>query len=296
MVIRVGPAGWSYSDWEGVVYPRPKPRGFHALPFLARFFDLIELNASFYALPEQTSCAQWASLVKPWPAFRFTAKLPQELTHASLDANASKQLARAFEQRLEPLSASGRLLGLLAQFPIGFQAQASSFAHLETLLEWFDPAHIVLELRHASWFSKDHLARIQRLGVSLADIDLPASSSHPPAHVPPIGRLGYLRLHGRNSQTWFQRGVGRDQRYDYLYSPAEVSELAKRAQRLAGEHDETAVVTNNHFSGQAVANALELKALLTSERVLAPADLVRAFPHLAGSVRAAGQNQLFDGA
>ncbi len=70
-MIRVGPAGWSYADWEGVVVPRRKPPGFHALPYLAGFFDCIEINSSFYAIPERRHVARWVELVAGRESFRF---------------------------------------------------------------------------------------------------------------------------------------------------------------------------------------------------------------------------------
>ncbi len=293
MVIRIGPAGWSYPDWEGVVYPRPHPRGFHALPYLARWFDVIEINSSFYALPDAANVARWVELAQPFEPLRFSAKLPQELTHGEFEPRAAEALAREFSARLTALSQSGRLLGLLAQFPVSFRADARALERVERLREWFDRAPLVLELRHASWFEPARLERLERLGVSLAHIDLPASRSHPPTWHRPFGPLGYLRLHGRNATTWFQRGAGRDQRYDYLYGARELGEIAERARRLSGEHDETAVVTNNHFAGQAVLNALELRALLSSVAPTAPAELVRAYPERLKGYSSGGQGELF---
>jgi uncharacterized protein YecE (DUF72 family) len=293
-VIRIGPAGWSYADWEGIVYPKPKPRGFHPLTLLGRYFDLVEIDSSFYALPERKNCARWSELVGRWPDFRFTAKLPQALTHESGPEQERAALAREFLSRIAPLAEADRLLGLLAQFPISFQARAASWQRVEALCDWFDPGLLVFELRHASWYDAASLDRLARTGASLAHIDLPRSKSHPPDWFRPLGRLGYLRLHGRNAAQWFKAGAGRDQRYAYSYAPTELEQLAAKARRLAGEHDQTALVTNNHFEGQAVANALELKALLQGEPVAAPREWVRAFPRLAKLVKATGQGQMFE--
>lgn len=80
-MIRVGPAGWSYADWEGTVYPRPKPRDFHALPYLARTFDLFELNSSFYGIPPSRNAESWVRRLEDHPGVRFTAKLYGGFTH-----------------------------------------------------------------------------------------------------------------------------------------------------------------------------------------------------------------------
>ena len=82
-------------------------------------------------------------------------------------------------------------------------------------------------------------------------------------------------------------------RYDYLYPKPELSQLAEKARRLAAQHDETFVVMNNHFEGQAVANAIELKAELGTVRPSAPPGLVERFPRLADVVRVEGQQRLF---
>jgi uncharacterized protein YecE (DUF72 family) len=102
-----------------------------------------------------------------------------------------------------------------------------------------------------------------------------------------------LRLHGRNARAWFDPRAGRDQKYDHLYAPEEVHELAQLARRLASGADETFVITNNHFSGKAVANALELLGELGAAPLLGPAELLAAYPRLRARVRADGQDSLF---
>ena len=80
-MIRIGPAGWSYKDWEGVVYPMPKPKGFHEATYLAQYFDTIEINSTFYRPPEPGVARNWTNRVSANPRFRFTAKLWRGFTH-----------------------------------------------------------------------------------------------------------------------------------------------------------------------------------------------------------------------
>ncbi|HUR27764.1 MAG TPA: DUF72 domain-containing protein, partial [Planctomycetota bacterium] len=198
-MIRVGPAGWSYADWEGPVYPRPKPRGFHPLAYLARFVDLMEINSTFYALPKAESAAHWAQLVAAHPTFRFTAKLYQDFTHTAKPLDGLAREVGEFHAGLEPLIEAGRLSVLLAQFPTSFQANPTTMERLTTLQRHFSRVPLVLELRHAAWFEPSALRFVRELGVSLAAIDLPQAPQHPPSDHPTPGPIGYLRLHGRNA-------------------------------------------------------------------------------------------------
>lgn len=298
-MIRVGPAGWSYADWEGRVYPRRKPRGFHALPFLARYVDCVELNSSFYALPDPRHVETWVRHVEPWPEFRFTAKLHGDLTHGEPRDVAAG--VGAYLASIEPLCSSHRLGSILVQFPLGFRDGDGARGRLAQLAEALRSSTVVVELRHASWFEPGALEYLGGLGGgrwSLAEIDLPpppagSSARHPPVEPAKVGPQGYLRVHGRNQAAWFDPGSGRDQKYDYLYTPDEVQELVERSRRLAGGRDETYVITNNHFGGQALANAIEIRAALRGEPVPAPAELVHSFPRLARVARSEGQQQLF---
>lgn len=293
-MIRVGPAGWSYPDWEGIVYPRAKEKGFHPLAHLARYVDCVELNSSFYATPRAEHAARWATLIADRPRFRFTAKLERVFTHQKLPPEPElTHRAEAFLEGLEPLRAAGRLSALLVQFPFGFVQGAAGVERLARLASAFGHLPLVLEVRHRSWFEDEGLTAIADLGYSLAAIDLPAADDHPPAVPPLLGPLGYVRLHGRNASAWFDPKAGRDRRYDWLYAPEELAEVVQVTRRLATGRDETFVITNNHFSGKAVANALELLFALGGERPLAPAELRSAFPRLREVTRPDRQDTLF---
>ncbi len=297
-MIRLGPAGWSYPDWEGRVYPEHKPPGFHPLALLAKSFDCIEINSTFYALPRAEHAQRWLELVREHPRFRFVAKLHRDFTHigtreaeergALLEAH-----AREYTAGLEPLVRAKRLSALLVQFPISFLFGKDEVRRLGRLHAFFPGVPLVLEVRHNSWFTPPARDTLRGLSYSLAYIDLPPAWNHPPEWHEPTGPLGYLRLHGRNSEHWFREESGRDQRYDYLYEPAELEGVARRARRISGTHEDTYVITNNHFGGKAVANAIELAFLLSGEKQHAPEELVQSFPRLAAVVRDEGQGRLF---
>jgi uncharacterized protein YecE (DUF72 family) len=201
--------------------------------------------------------------------------------------------AVAFRAGLAPLRESGRLLASLAQFPVSFQATREGWARLERIRHWFAEDELVLELRHRTWFGDAELNRLQGMDVSLAHIDLPSAADHPPEGHGSLGPIGYLRVHGRNRSTWFDAKAGRDQRYDYRYPRQEVEHLAKRMQEVGKTTERPLLVTNNHYGGQAVANALELKGLLEGVKPRAPEALVQTFPDLQRWVQAEGQMPLF---
>lgn len=298
-MIRVGPAGWSYPDWEGPVYPRHKPADFHPLRFLSRYVNCVEINSTFYAPPRKEYAQRWAELISDRADFRLTVKLHRDFTHAggaggrAIPPEQREPRAQQFLEGIEPLRRSGRLAAILVQFPFSFRQSDKGLRQLGSLRSLFDPVPMVLELRHRSWFTPPSINAIAGLAYSLAEIDLPESWDHPPARHGTPGPLGYLRLHGRNREAWFDRSAGRDQKYDYLYPPDEVESLVERAKHLAGEHDETYVITNNHFSGKAVANALEILHGLAGTPVPAPEGLVEHFPRLARITTPDGQQKLF---
>lgn len=291
-MVLIGVAGWSYADWNGTVYPRRKPHDFHPLSYLARYIDLMEVNSSFYALPRADQVGRWARLVEPFPDFRFTAKLHGSFSHGPVE-DMSAEVAQAFIDGIAPLTEDLRLLCLLVQFPVFFRQDDAGWQRLERIRSLFPSQKLVLELRHRSWFEEGAIERLAGLEVGLAHIDLPAARDHPPQQHPSLGDLGYLRLHGRNKDTWFDAKAGRDDRYDYRYDRREVEALAERMQSIDHGTQRSLLVANNHFGGQALANALELKGLLEGQPARAPETLVTAFPDLRPWTRPEGQMTLF---
>ncbi|HET6204055.1 MAG TPA: DUF72 domain-containing protein [Planctomycetota bacterium] len=294
--VRVGVAGWSYRDWEGVVYPEGKPRGFDPLRYLAGYLDCLEVNSTFYRIPRPATAERWARAVEDRPRFRFTAKVWEGFTHGK-KGEATEEDVRAFRAAVEPLRAAGRLGAIVFQFPWHYARCPGNEERIARLALAFESLPRVLEVRHASWVEPEGVERISALGFSLCNIDQPLarSSLRPAARV--TGPVGYVRLHGRNYGAWFSREAGRDEKYDYLYTEEEEDEWVGRARTIAARAEETYVVANNHFRGQAPANALSIRAKLEGGRVAVPPPLLRAFPLLekvAGPAEAPGERGLFD--
>jgi uncharacterized protein YecE (DUF72 family) len=219
--------------------------------------------------------------VAAFPDLAFVVKVHQDFTHGPA-IEPEPALADAFVSGIEPLAASGRLVALLAQFPVSFRPEPRAFERLGRIAERLRIAPLLFELRHRLWFEETNLRRVATLGAGLVHVDLPPHGDHPPAEHPSLGPLGYLRLHGRNAAAWFDPSAGRDARYDHRYDTSEVAEIAARARRIAATTERTLVVANNHYGGKAVAVALEVRAALEGRPVAAPAPLLDAFPDLAG--------------
>jgi uncharacterized protein YecE (DUF72 family) len=274
-MIRFGPAGWSYDDWKGIVYPKPAPRGFDPLAYLADYFDTVEINSSFYGPPRPSAVKTWLDRVSGHDRFRFTAKLHRRFTHDRKTAWTRDEVATV-RAAMDPMHAAGKLGALLLQFPWSFRRTDESREWLDDLAAEFADYPLVLEVRHSSWNVPGFFAEIADRGIGFVNIDQPlfADSIEPSARV--TSRVGYVRVHGRNYQDWWRKGAGVYARYDYLYPARELKPWAERVEEVAGqpETEEVYVVTNNHARGKAAANALMLNAMVEGHRVAAPEPLV----------------------
>jgi uncharacterized protein YecE (DUF72 family) len=282
-VIRFGPAGWEYPDWAGIVYPKPEPRGFDRLRFLARYFGTVEVNASFYRPFPADVAARWCERVGDAPRFRFAAKVWRRFTHERGEAFGAEEVAQG-RAALDRMRRDGRLGAALLQFPWSFKRDAASEEWLRGVFRAFEGLPLVLEVRHVSWDAPEVLEELAERGVGIVNVDQPLfhGSMRPAARV--TSPVAYVRVHGRNYKDWFRKGAGRDARYDYLYTAGELEPWAKRVKALAHSvrAPDVYVVTNNHFRGQAAANATMLEAMVEGEKVEAPATLVEKYPDALG--------------
>jgi len=277
-MIRIGPAGWSYEDWEGIVYPPGKGKKFDPLPYLAEFFETIEINNTFYRAPSAKMVKGWVRRIEGNPDFRFTAKLYRLFTHERKNITEADEVA--FKDGLNPLLENARLGALLLQFPYSFHFNSESLSYLSILIKKFRAYPLVFEARHASWDRAAAYRFLREENVGFCNIDQPQVSYSLGATRKVTSELGYLRLHGRNTKDWFREGAGRDARYDYLYNEFEIFELLERIRQIAKEAKEIFVITNNHYRGKAICNALELKRKLGQKIPQIPDLLLTHYPQL----------------
>jgi uncharacterized protein YecE (DUF72 family) len=280
-MIRVGTAGWDYNDWAGIVYPAPKPKGFDPLRYLSRYLDTIEVNSTFYRPAAATSAHSWVARVDENADFRFTAKLWKRFTHERETAWTPEEVD-AVREAFDPMAEAGKLGAVLVQFPWSFRSTDENEEWLRDVIGAFKEYPLVVEVRHDSWLSAAFLRELYEAGVGFVNIDQPqfADSVGPTAIA--TGPVGYVRVHGRNYHDWWRKDAGVEARYDYLYSADELRPWVERTEEIAQapETENVFVVTNNHYHGQAVANALMAKSMLSGgeSKPAAPPSLVETYP------------------
>jgi uncharacterized protein YecE (DUF72 family) len=263
----------------------PKPRGFDPLAYLAAYFDTIEINSTFYRPAARTSADEWIRRVADRANFRFTAKLWSRFTHERETAFTVADVD-AVHEAMGPLLDGGRLGALLLQFPWSFRRTDESRQWLDDVTRAFRRYPLVLEVRHESWNVPGFYAELADRAIGFVNIDQPRFRHSIKPSATATAPVGYVRLHGRNYEDWFRQGAGVEERYDYLYSPEELEPWVERSKDIAAATLETFIITNNHFQGQAIVNALMLKAAIDGERVGAPPPVVAAYAReLAGVVR-----------
>jgi uncharacterized protein YecE (DUF72 family) len=314
--IRVGPAGWSYPDWAGYVYPSPRPKGFHEATYLAEFFDTIEINTSFYSPLQPGHAHQWLERVAANPRFLFTAKLWQKFTHETFfeaesgtataperwsssklsrmasgsSGNPSAEDERVVRAGFDVLRNAGKLGAVLLQFPFSFHRTSETTAYLTAVLKRFADYPLAVEVRHASWDDPEIFALLREHHAAFCNIDqpiigkslLPREGRSPLPGEDPGAPIGYVRLHGRRYDTWFSDDptIPAHERYNYLYSTEELTPWAERIQS-EGEHARKVfAITNNHYLGKGVVNALQLISMLRGAKVNVPEPLRAQYPEL----------------
>ena len=277
--IRVGPAGWSYPDWAGYVYPSRRPKGFHEATYLAEFFDTIEINTSFYQPLRPDHAGLWLDRVSANPAFLFTAKLWQKFTH---DPSATMEDERAVRSGFDALRKAEKLGAVLLQFPFSFHCTRETIAYLTSVLTRFADYPLVVELRHSSWQTPDTLSLLREHHAGFCNIDQPIIGRSLEPSAESTSPIGYVRLHGRRYDTWFSDNPATPahERYNYLYSAEELTPWVSRIRSINQHSHDTFVVTNNHYQGKAVVNALQLLSILKGTPVKVPEPLRQHYPDL----------------
>jgi uncharacterized protein YecE (DUF72 family) len=280
--IYLGTAGWDYKDWEGIVYPARIKKSQHPVEYMARYFDMLEINTSFYGHIKPEWGKLWCRKARlANPDFMFAAKLNRAFTHSPIAVVESTsaetiQIGPNDEQwakaGLDSIAEENMLGALLMQFPISFKNADRNRDYLDSLIEKFRQYPLTVEVRHNSWTNEGTLRYFTQKGVAFCNIDQPILGKAELPSTQVTSHVGYVRLHGRNYEQWFDSD-SRNDRYNYLYTQPELEKWKGRIEAIAGKAQKTFVVANNHFEGKAAVNALQLKSLLSESNIKVPFTL-----------------------
>jgi uncharacterized protein YecE (DUF72 family) len=277
--ILIGTSGWSYDDWQGVVYPPGAGSRFDRLAYMARLCDTIEINSSFYHIPSRRVVQSWLGRVFDLPKFQFSAKLYQELTHVR-DSRTADELLRQYVDSILPIHEAGRLAAILLQFPWSFKFSASSISWLEKIVKHLAPMPMAVEVRHSSWLDDEFFDFLKTHHIAFCNIDQPELKNNILPTEIATASWTYVRFHGRNASQWFTENEEASDRYNYFYKTAELDDWARRIHRMAQNANRIYIYMNNHVGGQGLANAIELKSILTGQKPASPKQLMLKFPVL----------------
>ncbi len=259
MTLLIGTSGFSYDDWVGPVYPEDLPKR-QWLSYYAQEFPTCELNFSYYRIPDARTLSQIAAKVPE--AFLFSIKAYRGITHEREDPEpAMEQFSRA----LGPLIDHGKLACVLAQFPHSFHANPENRDYLKRVRAGLGDLPVVVEFRSREWISEQTFDELRSLDLGFCCVDQPRFRSLVPPVAIATGPVAYVRFHGRNRAKWWQHDEAWE-RYDYSYSDDELIEWVPKIRELDAETPLTLIYMNNHWQGQAVGSARQLRMLMEEAR------------------------------
>jgi uncharacterized protein YecE (DUF72 family) len=272
--VRVGTCSWADESLVKHWYPPSVRSSEERLRYYAERFDTVELDASFYRLPEEETVAKWVERTPPDFVFHVKAfglmtrhpvkveQLPPELRDAaSADERGrverpSRELRAEvfarFHSALEPFREAGKLGGILLQFPSYVVSKPASFEYLEWAKEQLRGDEMLVEFRHRSWFDDENrdgtLAFLEDLGATHVIVDAPKTEARNlvPTVLASTSRTLYVRFHGRNASTWNIRGRSAAERFNYLYDDEELREWVGPIRELAEESRQAYAMFNNN--------------------------------------------------
>jgi uncharacterized protein YecE (DUF72 family) len=303
--IRIGTASWTDPTMTapGVFYPRGADSPEERLDYYASTFPIVEIDATYYALPSPRVAQAWVDRTPP--DFVFDAKahalmtgqpsetkrLPKALREAlpaelaakprlyakDLPPEVRDAVWQGFLAGLEPLRAAGQLGSVLLQYPRWFLPLSESRDQILEARDRLGEVRCAVELRNETWFNDKNLDRTLRFladnGIPFVMVDGPQGlkSSVPPLTAVTSPELAIVRFHGRRTETWEARGIQTVERFRYLYSPEELGDWATRIREAAEEAREMHVLMNNCYANYGSTNARELAAMLAAELGATPA-------------------------
>jgi len=287
--ILVGTASWSDPGFVEHWYPRKMPAG-ERLAWYAQHFEMVEVNSTFYAVPDARMVERWCRSTPD--GFTFDVKLHQLLSRhstsvkllppalqrgAQIDAKGKVKLTpeiegamiEQFRRSIEILGDSGRLGALLLQLSPAFSPKMHKLSELDDLLRAFNKYRIAIELRNRNWAEGEQLKAtldfLRAHSAAFVLVDAPVEKHFmimpPDLNEITNPHLAYLRLHGRDAHAYIT-GKTVASRFNYDYSDEEIGEVTERARALAKQAKEVHVVFNNNALDYAPHAALRMRKAL----------------------------------
>ncbi len=254
--VRVGTSGFSFPDWAKTFYPAGLPRDLW-LRYYSSIFNSLELNTTFYAIPERERIERM--VVRLPENFEMLVKIPQNITHRHLSRREMKSELSKLDESLTPAFEKGIIVGYIAQFPESFKPSEHNREVLMDIIE-FIRGQKFFEFRNILWQTDETLSILRENEIGWVIPDVPKierlTQSQPIITCP----YAYVRLHGRNKQNWYS---SEKDRYDYLYSDDELTQIIELVKELSMRDTEKVFVFfNNCHMGKAARNAIKFCEML----------------------------------
>ncbi|MFA6472566.1 MAG: DUF72 domain-containing protein [Candidatus Latescibacterota bacterium] len=257
-MIAIGTSGFSFKDWKGVFYPEEiKPK--EMLAYYKDIFRAVEINTTYYGIPKP---GVFEGMIRATPPdFEFIVKANRSTTHELKD----RDVSGTFIESIRPLGESGRLSGILAQFPWQFRNDAGNRRYIACLADTYRKFHLFVEFRHNSWNRDEVFRFLDDLKIHFVSVDEPQIGDMMPPVARATGGAAYIRFHGRNAQNWWSKSADR---YNYLYSEEEMEEWVEKVKALEKTVWKLYAFFNNCHQGYAVRNALMFKEMVERKKRL----------------------------
>jgi uncharacterized protein YecE (DUF72 family) len=257
----------AWGDHENFYPPRVKPS--ERLLYYAKYFPLVEVDSSFYAIPNPKYVERWAAETPE--EFRFHMKVFKGMTghERRLSVEERKAFFAAYRKAIEPMRAAGKLTAILFQMPPWFVLDRENVGYLRYCREYFHEFTVAVEFRHRSWFSEEmrertlRFLREERFVNTIVDEPQVGEACIPTVAEVTEESLAIVRFHGRNVDTWYIKEAKHSgERFRYLYSQEELKEWLPVVEELRGKAQRVHLLMNNNFSNYAIQNALDMMELL----------------------------------
>jgi len=288
--VRLGTCSWADEGLVKVWYPKSVRSAEDRLRHYAARFDTVEVDSPFYRLPSPETSARWAERTPD--DFVFHAKASKEMTLHE-ETESFERAVHEFRASLAPLEEAGKLRGVLLQYHPRFVKSRGAKDALHGLADLLAPLVPLIEFRHRSWMEEDErpdtLAFLERERLAYVSVDSPRTraSNVLPRIAAATHELAYVRFHGRNWKTWNKRTRTSGERFDWLYTRADLEEWVEPLAELARGHEVYALMNNNRYD-YAPRSAQVLRGLLAEAGVE-----VRGAVELAGAQAEARPATLF---